>query len=146
MGATRITGIGLAGAVLLSLFALGEMSLSSDATQPTQQQALAGCKAEYGKKVVKAIVNGNGSVTCQWRVRPTQQQALAGCKAKYGKKVFNAIVNKNGTTTCQWHVAGKVFPILKGTSEAISLTAFQTKFKLPPLEMKQRFGAAGRMV
>jgi hypothetical protein len=140
------TGIGLAGAILLSLLAGGEMSLSSDAARPTQQQALAGCKAQYGKKVAKAIVNKDGSVTCKWWVRPTPQQALAGCKAKYGKKVINAIVNKDGTTTCQWRVAREVVPILQGTSEAISLKAFQTKFKLPSPEMKRRFGAAGRIV
>jgi hypothetical protein len=110
MGPTRTTGIGLAGTVLLSLFAAGEMSLSADAAQPTHKQA------------------------------------LADCKAKYGKKVVNAIVNKDGSTTCQWRIAGKVEPILRGTSEAISLKAFQTKFKLPDPEMKRRFGAAGRIV
>jgi hypothetical protein len=146
VGLTRKTGIGLAGTLLLSLFVQGEMSRSSDAARPTHKQALADCKAKYGKKVAKAIVNKNGSVTCKWWVRPTRQQALAGCRAKYGKKVVNAIVNKDGSATCQWRVAGKVEPILKGTSEAISLTAFQTKFKLPAPEMKRRFGAAGRIV
>ena len=146
MGGIRATGRGLAGAILLSLLGLGAVSPSSHAAKPTQKQALADCKAQYGKKVAKAIVNKNGSVTCKWWVRPTQKQALAGCKAKYGKKVFNAIVNKDGSSTCQWHVAGKVVPILKGTSEAISLKAFQAKYKLPAPEMKQRFGAAGRIV
>lgn len=146
MGPTRTTGVGLAVAVLLSLFAQGVMSPSSDAMQPTHNQALANCKAKYGKKVAKAIVNKDGSVTCQWRTRPTQQQALAGCKAKYGKKVFNAILNKDGSATCQWRVAREVVPILRGTSEAISLKAFQTKFKLPAPEMKRRFGAAGRII
>jgi hypothetical protein len=146
MGLTRTTGIGLAGSVLLSLFVQGEMSRSSDAAQPTPKQALASCKAKYGKKVAKAIVSKNGSVTCKWWVRPTPKQALAGCRAKYGKKVVNAIVNKDGSATCQWRVAGKVEPILRGTSEAISLKAFQSKFKLPTSEMKRRFGAAGRIV
>ena len=146
IGPTRTTGIRLAGAVLLSLFAVGEMSLSSDAAQPTHKQSLAACKAKYGKKIINAIVNKAGSVTCQWRVRPTQKQALAGCKAKYGKKVVNAIVNKDGSATCQWRVASEIVPTLQGTSEAISLTAFQTKYKLSAPEMKRRFGAAGKIV
>ena len=104
MGLTRTTGIGLAGIILLSLLAGGEMSLSADAAQPTRKQALADCKAKYGKKVAKAIVNKNGSVTCKWWVRPTQKQALAGCKAKYGKNVVSVTINKKGTVICHTQV------------------------------------------
>lgn len=94
----RAGGFGLAGAVLLSLFALGTMALPSDAARPTQKQAVAACKAKYGKKVVNAIVNKDGSLTCQWRVvrEMTRAEVYEACKKKYSATTVLVQKKKSG--------------------------------------------------
>jgi uncharacterized protein GlcG (DUF336 family) len=94
----RAGSIGFAGAILISWFALGTMVLPSDAAKPTQAQAMAACKAKYGKKVVNAIVNKNGSLTCQWRVvrEMTRAEAYESCKKKYSATTILLQKKKSG--------------------------------------------------
>jgi hypothetical protein len=98
MKSTSAAGVGLAGAVLLSLFALGAMAMPSDAAMATQKQAMAACKAKYGKKVINAIVNKNGSLTCQWRVmrEMTRDEAYDACKKKHGATTVMLQKKKSG--------------------------------------------------
>lgn len=104
MKPTRTGGIGFAGAVLISLSALGTMVLPSDAAQPTQAQAMATCKAKYGKKVVSAIVNKNGSLTCQWRVvrEMTRAEAYEACKERHSATTVLLEKKKSGWS-CRYY-------------------------------------------
>lgn len=90
-------GIALAVAFVLALFASGEMSQPSYAAKPSQKQAMAACKAKYGKKVVNAIINKNGSLTCQWRVvrEMTRAEVYEACKKRYS--ATTAMVRKTKT-------------------------------------------------
>lgn len=98
----KTTGVGPAAAVFLSLFAFDEIIVSSEAAQPTYEELMAACKTKYGKKVVKATIGKDGSVTCHLPPgRPTQKQAVAACRAKYGKKATGAVINKDNSVTCQ---------------------------------------------
>jgi hypothetical protein len=74
------------------------MSLPSDAAKPTQEQAMAACKAKYGKKVVKAIINKNGSLTCQWQVvrEMTRAEAYESCRKKFGPTTIFVQKKKSG--------------------------------------------------
>ena len=98
MTSTRTGLVRLACAVLLSLFAGGHMSLPSDAAKPTQKQAMAACKAKYGKKVINAIVNKNGSLTCQWRVmrEMTRAEVYESCRKKFGPTTIFVQKKKSG--------------------------------------------------
>jgi uncharacterized protein GlcG (DUF336 family) len=98
MKSTRAGVVRLVCAVLLSLFAVGHMSLPSDAAKPTQKQAMAACKAKYGKKVVNAIINKNGSLTCQWRVvrEMTRAEAYESCRKKFGPTTIFVRKKKSG--------------------------------------------------
>lgn len=97
-------GIRLAGAVLLSVFALGDMSAPSEAAKPSQKEALAACRAQYGKKVVNAIMDKSGKVTCQWQVRRemTREEVYEACKKKYSGTNIT-VRKKNGTWMCRYY-------------------------------------------
>lgn len=98
MKPTTASIIRLASAVLLSLFAVGHMSLPSAGAIPTQNQAMAACRAKYGKKVINAIVNKNGSFTCQWRVvrEMTRAEVYESCKKKYSATTVMVQKKKSG--------------------------------------------------
>lgn len=104
MKPTRKTGIGLAAAVLLSVFALGDMSLPSEAAKPSQKEALAACRAQYGKKVINASVNKNGTINCQWQVRRemTREEVYEACKKKYSGTNIT-VRKKNGGWECRYY-------------------------------------------
>jgi hypothetical protein len=65
---------------------------------PTHQQAMAACRVKYGKKVVNAIVNKNGTLTCQWRVvrEMTRAEAYESCRKKFGPTTILLQKKKNG--------------------------------------------------
>jgi hypothetical protein len=103
MKSTRIAGVGLAGAILFSSFALVAIASSSFAATPTQDQAMAACRAKYGKKVVNAIVNKNGSLTCQWQVvrEMTRTEAYESCRKKFGPTTI-FVQKKKGGWVCRY--------------------------------------------
>ncbi len=98
MKTTRISAIRFTGAILVCLCAAGGLSQPSEAAVPTQKQALAACKAKYGKKVVSAIVNKNGSITCQSRVtrEMTRAEVFEACRKKYGATTIMVSKKKSG--------------------------------------------------
>jgi hypothetical protein len=98
MRPARTSGIGPVGAILLSLFALGDASLSSDAAQPTHEQLMAACRAKYGKNVADAVLHKNGSVTCKVQVirQMTRAEAFEACRKKYGATTILLHKTKGG--------------------------------------------------
>jgi hypothetical protein len=86
-----MTGIGaaslrLATGILLLLFVASEWAADSEAARPTHEQAMADCRAHFGKKVINAVINKNDSVTCQWQVRRemTHAEAWEACRKQFG--------------------------------------------------------------
>lgn len=79
-------GLRPVGVILLALFAAEEWGGPARAAQPTHADAMAACRAKYGKKVINAIVNKDGTLTCQWQVvRPmTHAEAWEACRKKFG--------------------------------------------------------------
>lgn len=84
-------------AALLLVVALGGMSAPS-AAKPSQKEAMAACRAQYGKKVVNAIVQKDGSVRCEWvdRREMTRQEAFDACRKKYGATTILLTKKKDG--------------------------------------------------
>jgi hypothetical protein len=84
----------LAMAGLLSWLVAGDWLAAAHAAKPSQADAMAACRAKYGKKVIKAIINKDGTLTCQWQVaRPmTRSEAYEACRKKTG--AFTAFVHK----------------------------------------------------
>lgn len=97
MKSSKAASFALAVAVLLALFVSGKTSAPSYAAKPSQKQAMAACKAKYGKKVVNAIVNKNGTLTCQWRVmrEMTRAEVYEACKKRFS--ATTAMVRKTKT-------------------------------------------------
>lgn len=85
---------------VLALFIVTEWLESAQAAKPTQAQAMAACRARYGKKVTDAVVNKNGTLTCRWQVmraRPmTHSEAYEACRKKYGAVTAFVRKYKNG--------------------------------------------------
>jgi hypothetical protein len=81
---------------LFSSLMIVEIPAPAQAAKPTHQQAMAACRAKYGKKVTNAVVNKNGSITCQSRVvrQMTRAEVFEACKKKYGATTI--IVQKKG--------------------------------------------------
>ncbi|QIG50619.1 hypothetical protein G5V57_24535 [Nordella sp. HKS 07] len=78
--------------------ALGGMVETSNAAKPTQKEALAACRAQYGKKVVNAIVQKDGKVRCEWMVRRemTREEAFESCRKKYSATTVLLRKTKDG--------------------------------------------------
>ena len=92
-----IRPIGMASAVLLGLFAMIEMAQYSEAAKPTYKQLMAACKAKYGKNVVKAVMNKDGSVVCHLPPRQmTRAEAFEACRTKYGATTILLVKKKTG--------------------------------------------------
>jgi hypothetical protein len=86
----------------------------------------------------------NGS--CGWgsdftSPKGARNAALSACR-KANTKVCTVFAENQNPPKSR----GPFIPNLEGKSAAISLKAFQAKFKLSTAEMKQRFGAVGRVV
>lgn len=99
MSSIGTVGAKCGGFLFLILFVFGVMpAVTAQAAKPTHQQALAACKAKYGKKVVNAIVNKNGSLTCQWQVyrEMTRAEAYESCRKKFGNTTIMMMKKKNG--------------------------------------------------
>src|SRR5262245_55258830 len=79
-------GLRLAMVILLALSAAREGAMPVTAATPTHADAMAACRTKYGKKVINAIVNKDGTLTCQWQVvRPmTHAEAWEACRKKFG--------------------------------------------------------------
>jgi hypothetical protein len=88
----------------LALFIAGEWVAAAKAAVPTQKEALAACRAQYGKKVVNAVVHKDGKVTCQWQVRRemTRSEAFEACRKKYSATTI-LLHKKNGGWVCRYY-------------------------------------------
>jgi hypothetical protein len=89
-------GLKLAMAVVLLL---GVGATVSHAARPSHSDAMAACRAKYGKKVINAIINKNGTLTCRWQVvrRPaTHKEAYEACRKKFGATQAFVFRKKNG--------------------------------------------------
>jgi hypothetical protein len=63
----------------------------------TQKEALAACRAQFGKKVIKATIAKNGKINCQWQIRRemTRQEVYDACRKKFS--ATTAMVHKTKT-------------------------------------------------
>ncbi|MGE0005262.1 MAG: hypothetical protein AB7S92_06690 [Parvibaculaceae bacterium] len=94
-GTARVKPAMMAG---MALAIVAGWSVSVDAAKPRHKQALAACRAKYGKKVVDAIISRDGKVTCRWRVRRamTRAEAYDYCQKKFGPTTVFMQKTKNG--------------------------------------------------
>lgn len=91
-------------AAFLICGALAGMSVAVEAAPIAQKEAMAACRAQYGKKVISAVVQKNGKVSCQWQVRRemTRSEVYEACRKKYGGT--NITVRKrNGSWVCRYY-------------------------------------------
>lgn len=96
MSISKAKGVRLA--VLLAICAaVTGMSAAVEAAPITQKEALAACRAQYGKKVIKATIGKNGKINCQWQVRRemTRQEVYEACRKKFS--ATTAMVHKTKT-------------------------------------------------
>lgn len=86
MTLTRTAGLRLAMVAALSSLVAGEWAAAARAATPSRDDAMAACRARYGKKVTNVIIGKDGKLTCQWQVmRPmTHEEAWEACRKKYG--------------------------------------------------------------
>ena len=91
-------GVRLGALLVLSLFLISELEAPAQAAKPTYQQAMAACRAKYGKKVISVIINKNGTLTCQWRVmrQMTRAEAYESCRKQFGPTTILMVKKKNG--------------------------------------------------
>ncbi|MFZ5673010.1 MAG: hypothetical protein ACOZAM_08600 [Pseudomonadota bacterium] len=84
-------------AVLAICAAMAGLSAAAGAAPITQKEALAACRAQYGKKVIKAAIGKNGKINCQWQVRRemTRQDVYEACRKKFS--ATTAMVHKTKT-------------------------------------------------
>lgn len=89
-------GVHLA-ALLAICAAMAGLPGAAAAAPITQKEALAACRAQFGKKVVKATVGKNGKINCLWQVRRemTRQEAYETCRKKFS--ATTAMVQKTKT-------------------------------------------------
>lgn len=81
----RRAGFTLAIMTAMTGLVAGEWALAAEAAKPSRSDAMAACRAKFGKKVVSVVINKNGSITCQSRVtRPmTRAEVYAACRKKF---------------------------------------------------------------
>ncbi|WP_119389269.1 hypothetical protein [Taklimakanibacter lacteus] len=98
MSSLWTAGIRLGACLFLLLFVAGDIQAPAEAAKPTHQQAMAACRAKYGKKVTNVIVNKNGTLTCQWQVRRemTRAEAYESCRKKFGPTTIMLQKKKSG--------------------------------------------------
>lgn len=84
-------------ALLAICVAVAGLPRAAEAAPITQKEALAACRAQFGKKVVKATIGKNGKINCQWQVRRemTRQEAYETCRKKFS--ATTAMVQKTKT-------------------------------------------------
>lgn len=85
-------------AVFLVCAVTGGLAIAAEAAKPTQKEALAACRAQYGKKVTSAVVQKDGKVGCYWEVRRemTRQEAYDACKKKHSATTIMLRKTKGG--------------------------------------------------
>lgn len=96
MTISKEIGVRLA-ALLAICAAMAGLSVTAGAAAITPNEALAACRAQFGKKVTKATVGKNGKINCQWQVRRemTRQEAYETCRKKFS--ATTAMVQKTKT-------------------------------------------------
>ncbi len=104
-----MTSLWMAGIRFFPLFlfwlaVIGGTPLPAAAATPTHEQAMAACRAKYGKKLVNAIINKNGSLTCQWRMmrEMTRAEAYETCKKQHSATTV-LIEKKKGGWFCRYY-------------------------------------------
>jgi hypothetical protein len=82
----------------MKLIRAGGVGVAGAAAMPTHKEAMAACMAQYGKKVINAIVNKNGSLTCQWQIvrEMTRAEAYESCRKKFGPTTIFVQKKKSG--------------------------------------------------
>jgi hypothetical protein len=95
---TGKASLGLAMMVALPLLMAGSWATATLAARLSHADAMAACRAKYGKKVINAIVNKNGTFTCQWQVaRPmTHAEVYEACKKKFHSITVFVFKKKDG--------------------------------------------------
>jgi len=96
MTMSKASGVRLA--ALLLICAMGAaLSATVEAAPISQKEALAACRAQFGKKVIKATVGRNGKINCQWQIRRemTRQEVYDACRKKFS--ATTAMVQKTKT-------------------------------------------------
>jgi hypothetical protein len=95
VGTARVRPVVAAGLALI--IAAGWMA-AAHAAAPSQKEAITACRAQYGKKVINAIVHKNGKVTCQWQVvrQMTRAEVFEACRKKHGATTLLIRKKKNG--------------------------------------------------
>ena len=73
----------------LPLLAASEWAATGQAATPSRADAMAACRASYGKKVTNVIINKDGTLTCQWQVvrEMTHAEAWEACRKKFGMSI-----------------------------------------------------------
>lgn len=96
MTISKANGVRLV-AVLAICAAVAGLSAATEAAPITQKEALAACRAQFGKKVIKATVGKNGKINCQWQIRRemTRQEVYDACRKKFS--ATTAMVHKTKT-------------------------------------------------
>lgn len=94
----RRVGFTLAIMTAMTGFVAGEGALTAEAAKPSRSDAMAACRAKYGKKVTNVVINKNGGVTCQWQVqRPmTHKEAWEACRKQFGATTAFVQKKKDG--------------------------------------------------
>ncbi len=96
MTMSKASGVRLAALLVICAMGAG-LSATAEAAPITQKEAMAACRAQFGKKVVNATVGKNGKINCQWMVRRemTRQEAYETCRKKFS--ATTAMVQKTKT-------------------------------------------------
>jgi len=86
MTLSRTAGLRLAIVAALSSLAAGEWAATAQTANPSRDDAMAACRARYGKKVTNVIINKDGTLTCQWQVvrEMTHAEAWEACRKQFG--------------------------------------------------------------
>lgn len=84
MTMSKANGVRLAALLVICAVGAG-LSATAGVAAITQKEALAACRAQFGKKVIKATVGKNGKINCQWQIRRemTRQEVYDACRKKF---------------------------------------------------------------
>ena len=102
---TRIgtASLRLAITVVLSLFVAAEWASITEAAKPTYQQAMAACRAKYGKGITNVVIKKNGIVCQEGPRNPTRQQVYEYCKKEYSAQTVFVRKLANGKWECRYY-------------------------------------------
>jgi hypothetical protein len=93
-------GFGLA-ATLLAFVAL---TMATPSYGYSKKEAMAACRAKYGKGITDVIFKKNGQIVCQEGPRnPTRQQVYDYCKKEYSAQTVWVRKLANGKWECRYY-------------------------------------------